>query len=76
MHSGPNRRSARVCGAPAPPNRPRSQKDADIGAISKWVPTLDRKFQPSHAVHYHLLRLQAEAYETEAAALAELLARV
>lgn len=38
------------------------------------VQTLARRFRPSHAAQYHLLRLQAEAYETEAAALAELLA--
>ena len=42
-------------------------------AIRSWVQTLARRFKPSHAAQYHLLRLQAEAYETEAAALAELL---
>ncbi|WP_035567010.1 helix-turn-helix domain-containing protein [Hymenobacter sp. IS2118] len=43
-------------------------------AIGRWLPALTRRFKPSHAAQYHLLRLQAEAYETEAAALAELLA--
>ena len=51
-----------------------SPEDADLRtAIRNWVQTLARKFKPSHAAQYHLLRLQAEAYETEAAALAELL---
>ena len=45
-------------------------------SIGNWLPALTRRFKPSHAAQYHLLRLQAEAYETEAAALAELLARV
>ena len=54
-----------------------SPDEADTkAAIRRWVQTLARKFKPSHAARYHLLRLQAEAYETEAAALAELLARV
>ncbi|MDQ2772771.1 MAG: hypothetical protein M3Y54_19990 [Bacteroidota bacterium] len=54
---------------------PTLPQDEDMAtAIRNWVPTLARRFKPSHAAHYHLLRLQAEAYETEAAALAELLA--
>ena len=32
---------------------------------------LAHKFRASHAAQYYLLRPQAEAYETEAAALAE-----
>ncbi|MBO2009446.1 hypothetical protein [Hymenobacter negativus] len=51
-------------------------EDGDLNAsIRRWLPSLARRFKPSHAAQYHLLRLQAEAYETEAAALAELLAR-
>ncbi len=42
-------------------------------SIRRWLPSFGRRFKPSHATQYHLLRLQAEAYETEAAALAELL---
>jgi DNA-binding XRE family transcriptional regulator len=53
-----------------------SPDEADTrAAIRRWVPALARRFKPSHAAQYHLLRLQAEAYETEAAALAELLAQ-
>ncbi|MBF9222083.1 helix-turn-helix domain-containing protein [Hymenobacter ruricola] len=52
-------------------------EEQDLGAsIRRWLPSFARRFKPSHAAQYHLLRLQAEAYETEAAALAELLARV
>ena len=42
----------------------------------KWAQTLAPKFKPSHTARRHLLRLQAEAYETEAAPLAELLANL
>ncbi|WP_046243237.1 hypothetical protein [Hymenobacter terrenus] len=53
---------------------PASPEDEDMNAaISRWVQTLARRFKPSHAARYHLLRLQAEAYETEAAALDALL---
>lgn len=50
-------------------------EEEDLGAsIRRWLPSFARRFRPSHAAQYHLLRLQAEAYETEAAALAALLA--
>ncbi|WP_460550884.1 helix-turn-helix transcriptional regulator [Hymenobacter daeguensis] len=50
-------------------------EEEDPGAsVRRWLPSFTRRFKPSHAAQYHLLRLQAEAYETEAAALAELLA--
>ena len=49
-------------------------EEEDLGAsVRRWLPSLGRRFKPSHAAQYHLLLLQAEAYETEAAALAELL---
>jgi len=55
---------------------PTIPQDADMrSTIRNWVQTLARKFNSSHAAQYHLLRLQAEAYEIEAAALTELLAR-
>lgn len=55
--------------------QPPVPEDEDLNAsIRRWLPALGRRFKPSHAAQYHLLRLQAEAYETEAAALAELLA--
>lgn len=49
-------------------------EEEDLNAsIRRWLPALGRRFKPSHTAQYHLLRLQAEAYETEAAALAVLL---
>ncbi len=42
----------------------------DSRPVGNWVQTLARKFRPSHTAQYYLMRLQAEAYETEAAALA------
>jgi DNA-binding XRE family transcriptional regulator len=53
---------------------PATRPDQDMaGSIADWVPTLGRAFRPAHAAQWHLLRLQAEALETEAAALAALL---
>ena len=50
-------------------------EEEDLNAsIRRWLPALTRRFKPSHAARHHLMRLQAEAYETEAAALADLLA--
>ncbi|MDO7874228.1 helix-turn-helix transcriptional regulator [Hymenobacter sp. ASUV-10] len=43
-------------------------------ALRPWLETLPRRFRPSDTARHHLMRLQAEALETEAAALAELLA--
>jgi DNA-binding XRE family transcriptional regulator len=43
-------------------------------ALANWLPTLARTFRPAQTAEWHLLRLQAEALETEAAALAGLLA--
>ena len=51
-------------------------EEEDLNAsIRRWLPALTRRFKPSHTAQHHLMRLQAEAYETEAAALAELLAK-
>ena len=59
---------------PGLPGSPRPSGKADMdSAIRKRVQILARQFRPSHAAQYHLMRLQAEAYETEAAALAVLL---
>ena len=55
--------------------RATTPEDADMdSAVRNWLPTLARRFKPSHAAQHHLMRLQAEAFEIEAAALAALLA--
>lgn len=44
------------------------------GVLRPWLEGFARRFRPADTARHHLLRLQAEALETEAAALAELLA--
>ena len=62
--------------APGLPSNPRPSGNADMNSvIRKRVQILARQFWPSHAAQYHIMRLQAEAYETEAAVLTELLTR-
>jgi DNA-binding XRE family transcriptional regulator len=44
------------------------------GVLRPWLEGFARRFRPADTARHHLLRLQAEALETEAAALTELLA--
>lgn len=58
--------------AELPAHTPDAQ--ATTAALRPWLARKGEDFRPAHAAHYYLLRLQAEALEAEAAALAALLA--
>jgi len=58
--------------AELPANTPEAKEAT--AALRPWLARKAETFRPEHAARYHLLRLQAEALEAEAAALAALLA--
>jgi hypothetical protein len=65
--------AAGPAGRAGPTARAPPEEQATTAALRLWLARKGEAFQPAQAARYHLLRLQAEALEAEAAALGALL---